>query len=72
MKPTLGLFLLALILGAAGSAAGQEPEQAPVQFWKTLGDSTLQRLVSTAVRSNQDLAGARARMRGARAARSSF
>src|SRR3989442_3872297 len=69
MKSILGLFLLALMLGVAGSASGQEPEQAPVQFWKTLGDSTLEQLVSTAVRSNQDLAGARARMRGARAAR---
>jgi NodT family efflux transporter outer membrane factor (OMF) lipoprotein len=71
MTSTQGLFLLALMLGAARSASGQQPEQAPAQFWKTLGggDSTLQQLVSTAVRSNQDLAGARARMRGARAAR---
>src|SRR3989442_3047023 len=68
MKSILGLFLLALMLGVAGSASGQEPEQAPGQFGKPVGDSRLQQLVGTAVRSNQDLAGARARMRGARAA----
>ena len=40
MKSIRGLFLLALMLGAARSASAQEPEQAPVQFWKTLGGGT--------------------------------
>jgi NodT family efflux transporter outer membrane factor (OMF) lipoprotein len=45
------------------------PETPPVAFWETLGDATLQRLIDEAARSNQDVWTARARLRGARAAR---
>jgi multidrug efflux system outer membrane protein len=44
-------------------------ERPPVVFWETFGDATLQQLLDEAVRSNQDVWMARARLRGARAAR---
>jgi NodT family efflux transporter outer membrane factor (OMF) lipoprotein len=38
-------------------------------FWRQLGDSTLDRLMAEALRANQDVRAAEARVRGARAAR---
>ena len=63
--------LLALLLvGGAAQARGQDRELAPpVAFWKTLGDTTLERLAAEVVKSNHDVVAARARLRGARAAR---
>lgn len=39
------------------------------QYWRSLGDTTLVRLLDQALRANQDLAAAEARIRGARASR---
>jgi len=63
--------LLALLLvGGAAQARGQDRELAPpVAFWRTLGDTTLERLVGEVVKSNHDVVAARARLRGARASR---
>src|SRR5215207_8200699 len=41
----------------------------PADFWFTLGDTTLSRLVGVALRGNQDVEAVRARVSGARAAR---
>jgi len=69
MTRTLGA-LLALVTIAMGAAHAQEPEvTSQLAFWKSLGDTTLTRLVSEAVRSNYDMAAARARLSGARAER---
>jgi multidrug efflux system outer membrane protein len=69
MTRTLGA-LLALVTIAMGAARAQEPEvTSQLAFWKSLGDTTLTRLVSEAVRSNYDMAAARARLSGARAER---
>ena len=71
-KPGIGASaLLALLLvGGAAQARGQDRELAPpVAFWKTLGDTTLGRLAAEVVKSNHDVVAARARLRGARAAR---
>src|SRR2546427_550653 len=65
-----GALLALLIIGGAVQARGQESELTPsVAFWKTLGDTTLVRLVGEVVKSNHDVVAARARLRGARAAR---
>src|SRR5213596_594814 len=74
MNPKSGIgasTLLALLLvGGAAQARGQDRELAPpVAFWKTLGDTTLGRLAAEVVKSNHDVVAARARLRGARAAR---
>src|SRR5216117_2863735 len=74
MNPKSGIgasTLLALLLvGGAAQARGQDRELAPpVAFWKTLGDTTLERLAAEVVKSNHDVVAARARLRGARAAR---
>ena len=63
--------LLLLALGSTSTPAhGQEPESTPpLAFWKTLGDTTLERLVGEVVKSNHDVVAAEARLRGARAAR---
>src|SRR5258706_16250672 len=63
--------LLALLLvGGAAQARAQDRELAPpVAFWRTLGDTTLERLVGEVVKSNHDVVAARARLRGARASR---
>ena len=69
MTRTLGA-LLALVTIAMGAARAQEPEvTSQLAFWKSLGDTTLTRLVSAAVKSNYDMAAARARLSGARAER---
>ena len=69
MTRTLGA-LLALITIAMGAARAQEPEvTSQLAFWKSLGDTTLNRLVSEAGKSNYDMAAARARLSGARAER---
>src|SRR2546427_10137773 len=65
-----GALLALLIIGGAVQARGQESELTPsVAFWKTLGDTTLVRLVGEVVKSNHDVVAARARLRGARASR---
>ena len=66
-----GAVLLLLALGISSTRAhGQEPESTPpIAFWKTLGDTTLERLVGEVVKSNHDVVAAEARLRGARAAR---
>ncbi len=74
MNPKSGIgasTLLALLLvGGAAQARGQDREPAlPVAFWKTLGDTTLVRLVGEVVKSNHDVAAGRARLRGSRASR---
>jgi NodT family efflux transporter outer membrane factor (OMF) lipoprotein len=59
-----------LALGLATPAYSQKPESTPpVDFWKTLGDTTLERLVGEVVKSNHDVVAAEARLRGARADR---
>lgn len=60
---------LAPALVESRSRAAVRSERPPVAFWETFGDSTLQRLIGAAVGSNQDVWAARARLRGARAAR---
>ena len=74
MNPKSGIgasTLLALLLvGGAAQARGQDRELAPpVAFWRTLGDTTLERLAAEVVKSNHDVVAALARLRGARAAR---
>lgn len=66
-----GAVLLLLALGLTSTRAyGQKPESTPpIAFWKTLGDTTLERLVGEVVKSNHDVVAAEARLRGARAAR---
>jgi len=69
MTRTLGA-LLALVTIAMGAARAQEPEvTSQLAFWKSLGDTTLTRLVNAAVKSSYDMAAARARLSGARAER---
>ena len=70
MRSQLGALLLLLTLAAAGQARSQESElPPPIAFWRTLGDTTLERLVGEVVKSNHDVVAARARLRGARASR---
>jgi NodT family efflux transporter outer membrane factor (OMF) lipoprotein len=66
-----GAVLLLLALGITSTRAhGQQPESTPpIAFWRTLGDTTLERLVGEVVKSNHDVVAAEARLRGARAAR---
>jgi len=66
-----GALLLLFALGITSTRAyGQEPESTPpIAFWKTLGDTTLERLVGEVVKSNHDVVAAEARLSGARAAR---
>lgn len=66
----VGAFLVLLALGLPTPVYGQKPESAPpLTFWKTLGDTTLERLVGEVVKSNHDVVAAEARLRGARADR---
>ena len=70
MTKRLGALLVLLALGFATRGYGQQPESTPpVDFWKTLGDTTLERLVGEVVKSNHDVVAAEARLRGARAER---
>jgi NodT family efflux transporter outer membrane factor (OMF) lipoprotein len=66
-----GAVLLLFALGITSTRAhGQEPGSTPpIAFWKTLGDTTLERLVGEVVKSNHDVVAAEARLSGARAAR---
>jgi len=52
-----------------GSKAGSKPSQAPQlsQWWKQLGDPTLDALIEEAIASNLDIATAKAKIREARA-----
>jgi len=52
-----------------GGAAASEASPAPGEFWQSLGDTTLDRLIGEALRANYDVRAAEARVRGARAAR---
>jgi len=62
MRQKLGALLALLVIGGTAQARAQET------FWKTLGDTTLERLVAKS-RIQHDVVAARARLRGARAAR---
>src|SRR5258707_922128 len=52
-----GAVLLLLALGISSTRAhGQEPESTPpIAFWKTVGDTTLERLIGEVVKSNHDV-----------------
>jgi outer membrane protein, multidrug efflux system len=74
------LSILFLVSGAVPLAAIRsqpalaEPDTIPsgsaeLAFWRQLGDTTLNRLMGEALRANQDVRAAEARVRGARAAR---
>jgi NodT family efflux transporter outer membrane factor (OMF) lipoprotein len=54
---------------AGAAPAGDRTTRQAEAFWRTLGDTTLVRLVNDALRANHDVAAARARVGGARAAR---
>lgn len=84
MKTLERILLAALMVSATGvaSAQGSSPFEragaAPADdrrtrqaeaFWRSLGDTTLVRLVSQALRASPDIEAARARVGGARAAR---
>jgi len=72
MNPKLqvGALIALFIAGGAAQARSQElTPPPPVAFWRTLGDTTLERLVGEVVKSNHDVVAARARLRGARASR---
>jgi multidrug efflux system outer membrane protein len=65
-----GIALAAgLLLAVAGTAGAQQRN--PTAFWASLGDTTLTRLVADALRGNQNIEAAGARLSGARAARTS-
>ena len=69
MRRSLWKLAVALAaIGPAGAGAAQGQDSVPV-FWQRLGDTTLTRLLDEALRANQDLRAAAARVRGARAAR---
>ncbi len=70
MRQKLAALLVLLALAGVEQARGQQSElPPPIAFWKTLGDTTLVRLVGEVVKSNQDVAAARARLGGSRASR---
>lgn len=70
MKRILGTLLAMLAAGGVGTLQGQKPDGERVAaFWGTLGDTTLQRLVGDVVKSNEDVAAARARLRSTQATR---
>ncbi|HKC38627.1 MAG TPA: TolC family protein, partial [Gemmatimonadales bacterium] len=70
MRQKLAALLVLLALAGVEQARGQQSElPPPIAFWKTLGDTTLARLVAEVVKSNQDVAAARARLGGSRASR---
>lgn len=66
-----GLLLFGALLLTTGRAAAQEPvpSGAAVAFWQRLGDTTLARLTSEALRANRDIQVAQSRVRQARASR---
>jgi outer membrane protein, multidrug efflux system len=70
MTHRIGALLVLLVLGVATPGYSQKSESTPpLSFWKTLGDTTLERLVGEVVKSNHDVLAAEARLRGARADR---
>jgi len=70
MRQKLAALLVLLALAGVEQARGQQSElPPPIAFWKTLGDTTLVRLVGEVVKSNHDVVAGRARLRGSRAAR---
>src|SRR5215470_4831884 len=58
---------IGLVLALSSVAGAQRP--GAKDFWGSLGDTTLTRLVGEAVRNNHDVEAVRARVSGARAAR---
>lgn len=54
---------------SSGQRAESGAEASATDFWQTLGDPTLTKLVGDALRGNHDVESARARVSGARAAR---
>ena len=70
MRQKLAALLVLLALAGVEQARSQQSElPPPIAFWKTLGDTTLVRLVGEGVKSNHDVVAGRARLRGSRAAR---
>jgi NodT family efflux transporter outer membrane factor (OMF) lipoprotein len=71
-RGTSALLLVALLL-AADSVAAQStaPPGTAIWFWQRLGDTTLARLTAEAMQANRDIQVAQARVRQARAARTS-
>src|SRR5258706_7387628 len=70
MRQKLAALLVLLALAGVEQARGQQSElPPPIAFWKTLGDTTLVRLVGQVVKSNQDVVAGRARLDGSRASR---
>src|SRR6266550_5319288 len=70
MRQKLTALLVLLALAGVEQARGQQSElPPPIAFWKTLGDTTLVRLVGEVVKSNHDVVAGRARLRGSRASR---
>src|SRR6266516_1700540 len=70
MRQKLAALLVLLALAGVEQARGQQSElPPPIAFWKTLGDTTLVRLVGEVVKSNHDVVAGRARLRGSRASR---
>lgn len=71
MRRRVALAAAALLLGAGaapGHAQSRGADEA-VRFWSAFGDTTLERLVESALDANRDVAVARARIAAARAAR---
>ncbi|HSJ16369.1 MAG TPA: TolC family protein [Longimicrobiales bacterium] len=61
--------MVAALFGARAEAQEGPRGGDPQAFWRLLGDTTLERLVSQAIDANQDLRAAESRLQGARAAR---
>jgi outer membrane protein, multidrug efflux system len=69
-KDTLGArFVPAAVDTTAKPSPATERALAQAEFWKELGDTTLNRLLDELARANLDVRAAQARVRGARAAR---
>ena len=70
MKNMMRRFLWASLLVAGATAlAPAQQSSPPVAFWRSVGDTTLARLVAEGLESNHDVRVADARVSGARAAR---
>ncbi len=70
-KDTIGArYVPAVVDTTAKPSPANERALAQAEFWKELGDTTLNRLLDEVARANLDVRAAQARVRGARAARS--
>jgi outer membrane protein, multidrug efflux system len=69
-KDTIGArYVPAAVDSTAKPSPANERALAQAEFWKELGDTTLNRLLDELARANLDVRAAQARVRGARAAR---